>query len=314
MGLASHEELLNRQRTLAAFGEFVLRGGEDLQTILPEGCRLIADALGTDLAKILAIERGRGTAIVLAGVGWAPGVVGVVRIELNERSSESYALAAGEPVVTQDLATETRWRRRKDGSRAFIEGQNVALRGPDGILRGYMKIGQDTTERRRSQERQSIPLAELQHRVRNVLAMVRSVVSRGDGASVEEFRSLLEGRITAMARTQALLTRGAGAGVDLEDLIREELLTQLAHEDQVALSGPAIALAPKAAEVVTLAIHELATNALKYGPPGQGAGRLEVSWSSDREGDKDWLHLTWQERGVSLEVPVEPRVGSARAV
>ncbi len=99
--------------------------------------------------------------------------------------------------------------------------------------------------------------------------------------------------------------------MDLEDLIREELLTQLAHEDQVALSGPAIALAPKAAEVVTLAIHELATNALKYGAPGQGAGRLEVSWSSDREGDKDWLHLTWQERGVSLEVPVEPRVGSA---
>ncbi len=56
---------------LAAFGEFVLPGGEDLQTILSEGCRLIADALGTDLAKILAIERGRGTAIVLAGVGWA---------------------------------------------------------------------------------------------------------------------------------------------------------------------------------------------------------------------------------------------------
>ena len=105
--------------------------------------------------------------------------------------------------------------------------------------------------------------------------MVRSVVSGGDGASVEEFRSHLEGRITAMARTQALLTRGA------------------------------------AAEVVTLAIHELATNALKYGAPGQGAGRLEVSWSSDREGDKDWLHLTWQERGVSLEAPVEPRVGSA---
>ncbi len=78
MGLASHEELLNRQRTLAAFGEFVLRGREDLQTILSEGCRLIADALGTGLAKILAIERGRDTAIVLAGVGWAPGVVGVV--------------------------------------------------------------------------------------------------------------------------------------------------------------------------------------------------------------------------------------------
>ena len=460
MGLASREELVNRQRTLAAFGELVLRGGEDLQKILTEGCCLIAQALGTEFAKILEIERGRNTALVLAGVGWAPGIVGHTRIQLNERSSESYALAIGEPVVTQDIATETRfvfptfmkdhgikalvnvpiflpggeafgllqvdareprafhdddiqflrtyamivgpvidrfrkvqdleanaerlrlivenardyaiflsdpedivtdwfpgaetifgwtaqeiigqpasvlftkedreigapeqeavvarddgtaanvrWHRRKDGARVFIEGQNVALRGPDGILRGYMKIGQDTTERRRSEERQNILLAELQHRVRNVLAMVRSVVSRGDGASVEEFRSHLEGRITAMARTQALLTRGAGAGVDLEDLIREELLTQLAQEDQVAVTGPAVSLAPKAAEVVTLAIHELATNALKYGALGQDGGRLEVSWSSDREGDKDWLHLTWQENGVSFEVPAEPRVG-----
>ena len=211
MGLASHEELLNRQRTLAAFGEFVLRGREDLQTILSEGCRLIADALGTGLAKILAIERGRDTAIVLAGVGWAPGVVGVVRIELNERSPESYALAAGEPVVTQDLATETRWRRRKDGNRVFIEGQNVALRGPDGILRGYMKIGRTPPSGAAARSgRASCWRNCSTGSATSWPWCVRS--SRGAMASVEEFRSHLEGRITAMARTQALLTRGRAPG------------------------------------------------------------------------------------------------------
>jgi len=159
-------------------------------------------------------------------------------------------------------APNARWHQRKDGRRVFIDGQTVALRRPDGTVRGFMKIGQDTTERCRDEERQAVLLAELQHRVRNVLAVVRSVIAKSDGASVEEFRSHMEGRITAMARTQALLTRGAGVGVDLDNLIREELLMQAVEEDHVSVSGPAVTLAPKAAEVLTLAIHELATNAL----------------------------------------------------
>ena len=453
------DELVRRQRTLATFGELVLRS-DDLPNILTEGCRLIATALGTDLAKVLEIERGRDTAIVLAGIGWTPNIVGHERIRLNERSSESYALEKGEPVVTQDIFKETRfdaarfmkdhgvvafvnvpiflpggtpfgllqvdareardfddddiqflrtyaailgpvidrirkivdleasterfrlvvenardyaiilsdpqdiitdwfpaaekifgwpakeivgrpgalifteedqangvpeqeialarkegaapnvrWHLRKDGTRVFIEGQTVALRSPDGTLRGFMKIGQDTTRRRRNEERQGVLLAELQHRVRNVLAMVRAVVSRSNGASVGEFRSNLEGRITAMARTQALLTAGVGAGVDLRGLIGDELHVEGDDAARVTISGTDVTLAPKAAEVLTLAIHELATNAFKYGALGQPEGHLEVSWSIASEAGEEWLRLSWREWGVSVVGDLPRRVG-----
>lgn len=207
------------------------------------------------------------------------------------------------------VAPNVRWHQRKDASRVFIDGQTVALRAGDGTVRGYMKIGQDTTERRRDQDRQAVLLAELQHRVRNVLAMVRSVVAKGGGASTEDYRTHMIGRINAMARTQALLTRGVGVGVDLEEMVRDEITSQATDEQRVVISGPKVALAPKAAEVLTLAIHELATNGLKYGALGQEAGRVDVSWSIDPTGDGPWLRLTWRESGVRLAAIAPQRTG-----
>ena len=108
-------------------------------------------------------------------------------------------------------APNIRWHVAKGGARVFLDGQTVALHREDGTVRGFLKIGKDITERQRNEERQAVLLAELQHRVRNVLAMVASLVNRGDsGGSTDEFRERLSGRIAAMARTQTLLTRGAG--------------------------------------------------------------------------------------------------------
>jgi PAS domain S-box-containing protein len=457
---ADRDEFVRRQRALADFGEFALRC-EDLQKILDEGCRLVAAALGADLAKILEIERDRDTALVRAGVGWQPGIVGQTRIALRDRSSESYALQRCEPVMTSDIAKEdrfdfpefmrdhgvvaivnvpvvlpggaafgllevdsrqprefgeedveflrtyctvlgpvidrlhkvgelernaeryrlivqnlhdyaimlsdpddvitdwlpgaaailgwseeemigrsvgtiftpedqsrgapeheietarttgasadVRWHRTKNGGRVFLDGQTIAMRHADGTMRGFLKIGQDVTERKRDDERRTILLAELQHRVRNVLAMVASVVKRADAAgTTEEFRERLSGRIAAMARTQALLTRGAGVGVDLEGILRDELSAQMADESRANVAGPAILLAPKAAEVLTLAIHELATNAIKYGGLQQPGGRLDVTWSVNPRDGQDWLELVWRESGYAVEPRPNRRKG-----
>jgi PAS domain S-box-containing protein len=198
-------------------------------------------------------------------------------------------------------APNIRWHARKDGGRVFLDGKTVALRNVDGSIRGFLKIGQDVTERQRNEERQAVLLAELQHRVRNVLAMVGSLINRGDsGSTTQEFRERLSGRIAALARTQALLTRGAGVGVDLEGLIRHELLSQAADEARVLLSGPKVTLAPKAAEVLTLAIHELATNATKYGALRVPTGRIESRWRVGPHADRYWLELDWQETGVEI--------------
>ena len=105
LALINREELSRRQRALADYGEFVLRV-DDLQQILTEGCRLIAQALNTDLAKILEIESGRTTALVVAGVGWMSNIVGQTRIKLHQRSSESYALDKARPVITKDITKE----------------------------------------------------------------------------------------------------------------------------------------------------------------------------------------------------------------
>jgi two-component sensor histidine kinase len=200
---------------------------------------------------------------------------------------------------------------RRDGSRVFLDGQTVALRDADGGLRGYLKIGQDVTDRKRDEERQSVLLAELQHRVRNVLAMVRSLIRRtmSGAASVEEARGQLEGRIDALSRTQTLLTRALGAGVQLEEIIRDELEAQAVGEDGLSIAGPPIELAPKAAEVVTLAVHELATNAAKYGALRHEAGRLSVSWRIDEEQEPAWLQLRWRETGIAIQADGERRSG-----
>jgi PAS domain S-box-containing protein len=207
-------------------------------------------------------------------------------------------------------APNIRWHARKGGGRVFLDGKTVALRNGDGTIRGFLKIGQDVTERQRNEERQAVLLAELQHRVRNVLAMIGSLVNRGDsGSTTQDFRERLGGRIAALARTQALLTRGAGAGVDLEGLIRDELTSQAADKARLSLAGPKVMLAPKAAEVLTLAIHELATNAVKYGALRAPTGRIASRWIVDSNGEEDWLELDWRESGVEIAPQENARKG-----
>ena len=102
------EGMVRRQRVLADFGEFALRN-ENLDEVLTEACRLVADALGTVRAKVLEVEEGGRTLLVRAGVGWGPGVVGHVRLEMTEHSSETFSIRAAVPVITRDIAQEDRF-------------------------------------------------------------------------------------------------------------------------------------------------------------------------------------------------------------
>ena len=106
--MADRNELLRRQRALATFGDFVL-DHEGIDEVLNEGCRLVAEALGADLAKVIQIESDATVGFVRAGVGWNEGIVGRERVLLSEQSSEAYAIACSEPVITNDIASETRF-------------------------------------------------------------------------------------------------------------------------------------------------------------------------------------------------------------
>lgn len=155
---------------------------------------------------------------------------------------------------------------------------------------------------RDSESRLRTLLAELQHRVRNTLALVKSITTRTAEASdsVEEMAAHLTGRLDAFARVQSAVTRNPEAGVDLMSLLSDELLAHAAHEgDQFTAKGPTVALQPKAAESMSLALHELTTNAVKHGAlHGRNGGRIAVRWTYEgTDGDRH-LSFEWAERGV----------------
>lgn len=176
----------------------------------------------------------------------------------------------------------------------------LPYRSVDNFIAGVVITFVDVTAITRAEERQRLLLAELQHRVRNTLGVVRSIARRSaeNSASVEEYANHLDGRLNAFARTQAMVTRDPDGGVDLEYLLAEELLAYNVREgEQLRISGPALRLQPKAAEIFALAIHELATNALKYGALSRAGGRIEVSWRIDEAASPPQLIFDWTERG-----------------
>lgn len=108
----------------------------------------------------------------------------------------------------------------------------------------------------------------------------------------------MAGRLLALARVQALLTRAANSKVSIATIVRDEVSVQAQHEGQYELTGPDVPLSPKAAEVLTLAVHELATNALKYGALSVPNGRATVEWSTFERQGATWFAFPWREDGA----------------
>ncbi|MBR0798915.1 PAS domain-containing protein [Bradyrhizobium jicamae] len=201
--------------------------------------------------------------------------------------------------VLRTLASTERELTAPDSGTRYIV-RILPYRSIDNFIAGVVITFIDVTAITRAEERQRLLLAELQHRVRNTLGVVRSIARRSaeTSSSVEEYASHLDGRLSAFARTQSLVTRDPEGGVDLEYLVVEELLAYNAREgDQLHVSGPRIRLQPKAAETFALAIHELATNALKYGALSQKTGRVEVSWRINGVDEPQQLVFDWREHG-----------------
>lgn len=321
MGMADKSEMVRRQRALADFGEFALRS-EDLQEVLAEACRLVAEALNADLAKILEIQRDDDTALVRAGVGWNPGVVGEVRLPLGERSSEGFALEAAKPVVTQDISKEKRFDvpdfLREHGVVALV---NVPIFTPGGKAYGLLQVdareprdfGDDDTQFLRTyatilgpvidrlhkvsdlkeaRDRNAMLLRELQHRVKNDLTVIHSLVhlrSAGASAEVRKELQIIEERVDTLRLLHQQLYSGDVADrLPLRPYVVSLLENLVAlHED----SGPValkidvadLEISPDVAGPLGLILNEFATNSFKYGFAGRG-GLISVEISQPAQG------------------------------
>jgi PAS domain S-box-containing protein len=152
----------------------------------------------------------------------------------------------------------------------------------------------DITERKEAEQRQGILASEVDHRARNALAVVQSIVRLTKANSVENYKAALEGRLGALARAHALLSELRWQGADLKRLADDELAPYRTGEaDKIVVSGPDVILQPAPAQTLALAIHELATNAAKYGALSSSTGKVRLKWDLSPDG----LELHWIESG-----------------
>jgi light-regulated signal transduction histidine kinase (bacteriophytochrome) len=176
------------------------------------------------------------------------------------------------------------------------------------LLEVVLKIADDSiAERKRAQERQELLIAELNHRVRNILNLIRSLVSqsRSGVTSVSEYTRILDDRIDALARAHDQLTNSDWEAASLRELIETEVTAFVAERrDRVRITGDDVLLAPEAFSTLALVVHELVTNAAKYGALKHEHGTVNITLT--RRGD-DGLKIEWRERGGAAVKPPEGR-------
>lgn len=168
----------------------------------------------------------------------------------------------------------------------------------DGKVVGFFASAVDITQRKRDEEHKKLLIDELNHRVRNTLAVVQSIAQqtlKGEAAT-DAARRAFEGRLLALAKAHGLLTRTSWESAALADIIEDAAHTNVPARRRVRVSGPDITLGPKPALAIAMALHELFTNAIKYGSLSSEEGWIEIAWSS-MHADRPGFELSWSEHG-----------------
>jgi two-component sensor histidine kinase len=168
---------------------------------------------------------------------------------------------------------------------------------PAGRVGPILGVHMDFTARKEAEERQSLLMREVDHRAKNALAVVQAVLRLTKAETAQEFGRAIEGRVAALARAQTLLTESRWMGADLNAMLHGELDPFLgnAGSTRVSFDGPALTVAPMAAQPLSMTLHELATNAAKYGSLSAPGGALDLHWSIDKPNDR--FRLRWAETG-----------------
>jgi PAS domain S-box-containing protein len=209
---------------------------------------------------------------------------------------------------------------RKDGRVIWVDVRSSTVRDAAGRFLYGIRVVHDITHRKEAEQRQKLLLDELNHRVKNTLATVQSLATqtlRGAG-SPEQFRRTFEARLVALSKTHDLLTTHSWQGAALDAVVSQQLNPYAADPSRLVVEGDPVALTPRAALALSMVLHELTTNAAKYGALSTPAGRLEVRWRIERReegaGWPDCVKLTWHESGGPAVTPPERRGFGSRLI
>ena len=198
-------------------------------------------------------------------------------------------------------------RRRKDGSLVEISLTVSPIKTADGRIIGASKTARDITERKRAQDQQRLLLREMKHRVKNALTTVQVIAAQTfRGASRDECREFV-GRLSALANAHDLLTAENWQGAPLRDVVEKALQPfQEKQRERVLIEGAEeIWINAEKSLLLTMALHELATNAVKYGALSNGSGQVRVAWELRKDEEPRRLKLRWQESGGPVVKPPE---------
>jgi PAS domain S-box-containing protein len=283
-----------------------------------ESARLAAIVVSSDDAIISKTLEGR----VTSWNGGAERIFGytaeemvgqsILRIIPPELHDEEYRILAqlkrGEPVSHFETV-----RVAKNGRRIDISLTVSPMRDRYGNLIGASKVARDISERKQAETLQRMLVEELNHRVKNTLATVQAIASQSlrHAKRPADFVASFSGRVQALAQAHMLLTQARMQGTELMDLIREQVLLGGADDTRVTCSGPMLILDAQTTLHLALVLHELATNARKYGALAMPQGQLAVTWETRCTGSEEVLLLLWKEHSdVNIKAPRERGYGS----
>jgi PAS domain S-box-containing protein len=189
------------------------------------------------------------------------------------------------------------YRIVRAGEVRWIESRSFISYASDGCPQRVIGVNIDVTERKRAEERQGILVAELDHRVKNVLATVSAIITQTQEASSShvDFVTALNRRINSLARTHELLSESNWRGASLAEIVRREFAPYATGNAEAG--GPSVTLKAEATQAVATVLHELTTNAAKYGAFSSRAGHVSVQWRWLQNGSRDRLVIEWQETG-----------------
>lgn len=333
------KRLRHQESKLAEFGLDAFRA-DDLDQLLHRAAELVADGIGVGRAKVLELMPGGKELLVRAGVNWDPGVVGNVRFGADGDSPAGYALLHDEPVISRDLASETRFsipdvlvkHDIKSMVNVLIAGEN----GPYGVLevdssrhrnfddddiaflRNYANLLASAIERHRSHRAleeamggQKVLIQELEHRVKNMLALVQAIARQttAEHPAAIAYRDAFVGRLQALARAEDLVFEDHSQELELQRLVQRSLEPFESNgQGAVTAEGESLGLPARNGRIVALVLHELGANATKHGALSAPEGKVRISWKVEETADGKQVRLRWLEEGGPAVAP-SPRAG-----
>lgn len=254
----------------------------------------------TDRDTYVAALENAGCDVILSDYS-LPAFDGMAALQLAREKAPKTPFIFVSGVLGEDFAVES----LKQGATDYVLKQRLT-RLPVAVTRALSEA-RERAELEAAEQQMKLLVAELSHRVKNTLATVTAIsrLTLKRSRSLEEFDKAFSSRLQALSQAHTLLFRANWGETDMQQVTEQALKPFRSGLDGFNLSGDPLPLPPKPALALTMMLHELATNAAKYGALSKANGAVDVDWRVERNGHGDMVRLTWQERGGPKVLPPE---------